>query len=83
MKVTLQVTELLRRDNSNMGNPNYELVGYENGARSSYRTSSNISDSYGTIPNYLRYASEKEPVTVELTLTKSYRITNVKVLSKV
>lgn len=83
MKTILQVTELLRRNNSSMGNPNYELVGYENGERSSYRTSSNIADSYGTIPNHLRYASEEEPVTVELTLTKSYRITNVKVLSEV
>ena len=80
MNITLQVTELLRRNNSNMGNPNYELVGWENGQRSSYRTSSNISDSYGTIPNHLRYASEQDPVTVELTLTKSYRIINVKVL---
>ena len=80
MKTTLQVTELLRRNNSVNGNPNYELVGYENGERSSYRTSSDISDSYGTIPNNLRYASEEEPVAVELTLTRSNRIKGVEVL---
>ena len=77
MKTTLQVTELLRRNNSVYGNPNYELVGYEDGQRSSYRTSSDISDSYGTIPNFLRYASEDKPVTVELELTRSNRITRV------
>ena len=77
---TLQVTELLRRNNSVYGNPNYELVGYENGERSSYRTSANIADSYGTIPNNLLYVSEDEPVTVELTLTKANRIKTVRVV---
>lgn len=73
-KVTLEVTKLLRRDNSIYGNPNYELVGYEDGRRSSYRTKSDIQASYGVIPNKLSKATEEKPITVELLLTRSNRI---------
>lgn len=79
--VQLEVVGLVRLNNSVYGNPNYKLVGFEDGNYSSYRTSSDIADSYGVIPNELRNTSDTNRVLVELTLTRANRIKSVKVIA--
>ena len=79
-KIYFQVMQCERINGSNLGNPNWMLTGRdEHGYIKAYKTSSNISDSYGDIPNKI-YSKMPEFVEVGLTLTKANRIKTVRVL---
>lgn len=79
-KIYFQVMQCQRINGSNLGNPNWLLTGRDgHGNIEAYRTSNNISDSYGDIPSKI-YSKMPEFVEVELTLTKANRIKTVKVL---
>lgn len=81
-KQYMQVHQCSRANGSNLGNPNWVLTGRlfdDSGDWSlvALRTSSNISDSYGVIPNEI-FSKMPEPVSVVVELTKFMRIKSVK-----
>lgn len=79
-KIYFQVHQCQRVNNSNLGNPNWLLTGRtKDGELEAYKTSSNISDSYGEIPNKI-YSKMPEIVEVELELTRNNRIKSVRAL---
>lgn len=84
MKRYFQVHQCQRIKNSSLGNPNWLLTGRlfnDDGSWTleALKTSSNISDSYGEIPNKI-YSKMPEMVDVEIELTKANRIQSVRVL---
>ena len=83
-KVRFQVHACQRANNSNMGNPNWILTGREFDEDGGWtlqtrKTSSNISDSYGEIPNKV-HGKMPGIVEAELELTRAGRVRSVRVL---
>lgn len=83
-KQYFQVMQCQRINSSNLGNPNWLLTGRlfdadGNSTLEALKTSSNISDSYGEIPNKI-YSKMPEMVAVEVELTKANKIKSVRVL---
>lgn len=83
-KIYGQVHQCQRINGSVNGNPNWGFVMREfdennNWTIETRRTKSDISDSYGEIPNKI-YSKMPEFVSVEYTLTKSGRISSIRVI---
>ena len=83
-EIYAQVFQCQRVNGSYLGNPNWLLTVREFDDAGNYtiearKTSSNISDSYGEIPNNI-YSKMPEPVEVAYTLTKSRLIKSIRTL---
>ena len=83
-KKYFQVHQCMRGTGSNLGNPNWILTGRlfdddYNWTLESFKTSSNLSISYGEIPNKV-HAKMPEIVSCEIELTKANRIKDLTVL---
>lgn len=84
IKRYFQIHQCQRINSSNLGNPNWLLTGRlfnDDGSWTleALKTSSNISDSYGEIPNKI-YSKMPEIVSAEVELTKANRIKSIRVL---